>query len=201
MVDFRPGEPAMGAPGITAPADELRTIADWRRALDPGVVTDDGSSKPGDQIRTLDDFRRIGDQLTGGTMADEDATKLTGNDWKILKGILPANQQPHAEVAINRDVTPWQQKIRPLGPYVPTETDVRSQELAAGPGDPPAENMAQELARLGDTAEVNGPVEADLDDIRDVRPPLLRTGRYRSRQRPRCPPARGHRPGQAGRRG
>ncbi len=131
----------------------LRNLDDWRRALGPGVVTDDGSAKPGDQIHSIDDFRRIGDQLTGGALTDADAAKLTGNDWKILKGLLPSEQQPDATIAINRDDTPWQQKIRPIGRHVPDESS----------------NGSRQLAHLGDTLAADGvyPGKGVLPDFSD----------------------------------
>ncbi len=97
--DFRPNDLDSGHL-LVDPRADLRSIDDWRRAMDPGVVIDDGSAKPGDQIASIDDFRRIGDQLTGGTMTDQDAAKLTGNDWKILKGLLPAEDQPQVDLLI-----------------------------------------------------------------------------------------------------
>ena len=121
--DLRPGEAGFGDITINPNAD-LDTLDDWRRAMDPGVVTDDGSAQPGDQIASIDDFRRIGDQLTGGTMTDQDAAKLTGNDWKILKGLLPAEDQPKADILIGQADNG--QGVAPLGQLPAGESDATS---------------------------------------------------------------------------
>ncbi len=161
---------AENSPAQLPKLGDLRNLDDWQRALAPNVVTDDGSAKPGDQIRSIDDFRRIGDQLTRGALAKPDAAKLTGNDWKILKGLLPPDRQPDPTIAINRAPTPWRQKIRPLGRHVFTEPE---ESIARLEGDQLAEDQVsadgeiRELPRLGDTLEAS----ADTDDIREVRLP------------------------------
>ncbi len=105
--------------------------------------------------RHADTLKRLGlDPIAKQADAPDEAENAPSELPKFA-GPRPIGQQPDATMAIHRDPTPWQQKIRPLGRHVPAE----------------AEPPSQELVRLGHTAEVNGVTEAGLDNIREVRPP------------------------------